>query len=78
MKESKSPWDFPENWGWVLANPRILAFRECKGSVGFFKPKGMTAGTFPRLQVENGGDEGSRRYPSGILSSKTGAILNAG
>ena len=39
VKKSKSPWHFAGNWGWVLTNPRILPFRECKGAVGFFKPK---------------------------------------
>lgn len=38
VKKSKSPWHIPGNWGWVLANARILPFRECKGAVGFFKP----------------------------------------
>jgi hypothetical protein len=39
VRDSSSPWKNPESWGWVLANARPLAFRECKGAVGFFYPK---------------------------------------
>jgi hypothetical protein len=39
VKKSKSPWHQSGNWGWVLANPRPLPFRECKGAVGFFRPQ---------------------------------------
>jgi hypothetical protein len=38
VRASSSPWKNPESWGWVLANARPLAFRECKGAVGIFYP----------------------------------------
>jgi ASCH domain len=34
-----SPWFAKGNFAWELANPRRLAFRECKGALGLFKPK---------------------------------------
>lgn len=34
-----SDWKDPASWGWVLANARPLAFRPCKGALGFFRPK---------------------------------------
>ena len=39
VKESGSRWHFRGSWGWVMANPRRLPFRKCKGAVGFFKLK---------------------------------------
>lgn len=38
VEDHKSKW-FSGEWGWVLANPRRLPFRECKGFVKFFVPK---------------------------------------
>jgi ASCH domain len=32
-----SPWFFGE-FGWIVANARRLAFRPCKGALGFFRP----------------------------------------
>ena len=46
VEQHRSRWFEPGAFGWVLANPRRLAFRECKGAVGLFRP-------------EFGGDEGS-------------------
>ncbi len=37
VDKHRSKWFWGE-WGWVLANPRRLPFRECKGFVGLFKP----------------------------------------
>jgi hypothetical protein len=34
-----SPWHRRGAIGWVMAKPRRLSFRECKGSLGFFRPK---------------------------------------
>jgi ASCH domain len=34
-----SRWFNEGNFGWELANPRRLEFRECRGSLGFFRPK---------------------------------------
>lgn len=34
---SVSPW-FVGPWGFVLANPRPLPFRACRGALGFFAP----------------------------------------
>jgi hypothetical protein len=39
VKKSGSRWRFRDGWGWIIANPRRLPFRNCKGAVGFFKPK---------------------------------------
>jgi hypothetical protein len=39
VKQSGSRWHFRGSWGWVIANPRRLPFRKCKGAVGFFKLK---------------------------------------
>lgn len=33
-----SPWFIRGNFAWVLANPRRLTFRECKGQLGLFYP----------------------------------------
>jgi hypothetical protein len=35
----RSPWYAPDNFAWILSNPRRLAFRECKGQLGLFHPK---------------------------------------
>ncbi|MGH8100850.1 MAG: ASCH domain-containing protein [Chthoniobacterales bacterium] len=37
VQEHKSRW-FSGEYGWVLANPRRLPYRECKGFVKFFIP----------------------------------------
>lgn len=34
-----SPWHHRGSVGWVLANPRQLPFRECRGSLGLFYPR---------------------------------------
>ncbi len=39
VRRHGSVWKDPASWGWVLANARLLPFRECKGAVGFFYPK---------------------------------------
>ena len=33
-----SKWFNKGNYGWVLANPRRLDFRECRGALGVFRP----------------------------------------
>jgi hypothetical protein len=38
VRNHPSPWKFPDDWGFVLANARPLPFRACKGKLGFFKP----------------------------------------
>jgi hypothetical protein len=38
VRRSASPWHNIGSWGWVLASPRQLRFRACKGSLGFFTP----------------------------------------
>ena len=37
--QHKSRWFNAGNFGWVLANPRRLAFRRCRGALGLFRPK---------------------------------------
>jgi hypothetical protein len=39
VKTHASKWNFRNQWGWVLENPRRLPYRQCKGFVGLFKPK---------------------------------------
>ncbi len=39
VRRHASPWKHGPSWGWVLSNPRLLKFRECKGAVGFFYPE---------------------------------------
>jgi hypothetical protein len=39
LKRHPSKWKFRGSWGWVLENPRRLPFRQCKGTVGFFRLK---------------------------------------
>jgi hypothetical protein len=39
VETHKSKWFEKGNFGWVLANPRRLKFRRCKGAVGLFRPK---------------------------------------
>jgi ASCH domain len=34
-----SPWHRRGQIGWVMAKPRRLSFRECKGSLGLFRPE---------------------------------------
>lgn len=36
---SNSKWHARDQTGWILANPRRLSFRACKGAVSLFKPK---------------------------------------
>ena len=38
VERHKSKW-FHGPFGWVLANPRRLRFRDCKGALGIFRPK---------------------------------------
>lgn len=38
VKQHSSRWKFEGLWGWVLADPHRLPYRECKGFVGLFKP----------------------------------------
>jgi hypothetical protein len=38
VESHKSKW-FNGPFGWVLANPRRLKFRLCKGALGLFRPK---------------------------------------
>jgi hypothetical protein len=35
-----SGWHESGHFGWILASPRRLAFRECRGSLGFFHDGG--------------------------------------
>jgi hypothetical protein len=39
VESHKSKWFEKENFAWVLANPRRLKLRPCKGAVGIFQPK---------------------------------------
>jgi len=39
VKKLGSRWHFRGNWSWVIAKPRRLPFRKCKGAVGFFNLK---------------------------------------
>jgi hypothetical protein len=34
-----SPWHRRGQIGWLMAKPRRLSFRECKGSLGLFRPR---------------------------------------
>lgn len=34
-----SKWKDPQSWAWILANACPLPCRECKGALGFFRPK---------------------------------------
>ena len=38
VESHKSKW-FNGPFGWVLANPRCLRFRQCKGALGLFQPE---------------------------------------
>jgi len=38
VKRHPSKWFDPGGFGWVLANPRRLKPRSCKGAVGLFRP----------------------------------------
>lgn len=38
VQEHPSPWAMPGHWHWVLARPRPLPFRSCKGQLGIFNP----------------------------------------
>jgi hypothetical protein len=35
----RSKWFIEGNFGWVLANQRMLEFRPCKGALGLFRPQ---------------------------------------
>jgi hypothetical protein len=37
VKKSGSRWRFRDGWGWIIANPRRLPFRKCKGAVGLIR-----------------------------------------
>ncbi len=37
VENHPSPWFIRGNFAWVLANPRRLPFRECKGQLGLFR-----------------------------------------
>jgi hypothetical protein len=39
VESHKSKWFEKGSFGWVIANPRRLKFRLCKGAVGLFRPK---------------------------------------
>ena len=39
VEKHPSTWFDGTGYGWVLANPRRLPFRECKGALGLFRPK---------------------------------------
>ena len=39
VEKHQSRWFNKGNFGWVLANPRRLKFRPCKGALGLFRPK---------------------------------------
>jgi hypothetical protein len=39
VEKHQSRWFNKGNFGWLLANPRILKFRPCKGALGLFRPK---------------------------------------
>jgi hypothetical protein len=39
VESHKSKWFEKGNFGWVLANPRRLKFRPCKGAVNLFRPE---------------------------------------
>jgi hypothetical protein len=42
VENHRSKWFIEGNYGWVLANPRLLAFRRCRGALGVFRPQNMT------------------------------------
>jgi hypothetical protein len=39
VESHASRWFQEGSFGWVLANPRRLIFRPCKGALGLFRPK---------------------------------------
>jgi hypothetical protein len=39
VESHKSKWFEKGNFGWVLANPRRLKFRRCKGALNLFRPE---------------------------------------
>ena len=39
VESHKSKWFLRGNFGWVLANPRRLKFRPCKGALNLFRPE---------------------------------------
>jgi ASCH domain len=39
VESHKSKWFLSGNFGWVLANPRRLKFRPCKGALNLFRPE---------------------------------------
>jgi ASCH domain len=42
VESHKSKWFEKGSFGWVLANPRRLKFRPCKGALSFFRPRFLT------------------------------------
>lgn len=45
VRSHASPW-FQGAWGFVVGDRKVLPFRECKGSLGFFRPQeAATSGT---------------------------------
>jgi ASCH domain len=42
VESHKSKWFEKGSFGWVLANPRRLKFRPCKGALNFFRPRFLT------------------------------------
>jgi hypothetical protein len=43
VESHKSKWFEKGSFGWVLANPRRLKFKPCKGALSFFRPSFLTA-----------------------------------
>ena len=39
VERHKSPWYVDGNFAWVVANPRRLKYRPCKGALGTFRPE---------------------------------------
>jgi ASCH domain len=39
VQSHKSKWFNKGSFGWLLANPRCLRFRRCKGALGLFRPE---------------------------------------
>jgi hypothetical protein len=44
VESHKSKWFNNRGFGWLLANPRRLRFRECKGALGLFRPEYKSTG----------------------------------
>lgn len=37
VEKSDSPWKMEAHWAWVMANPRVLPFKACRGALGLFR-----------------------------------------